>query len=277
MTPTDSPQEPRQTPWVPTRLIQRWPLIALAGLAGALVALLLSQARAPEYESSAALGVSIDYGRTVPLELIVEDRVLSRVAELITSDRTLSLLTYSLQSAYGVDPAWTTAAELRRHIRLDRKLAEWELVGIANDPERASEIANAWIEVSLSELDQAMTHAWNALRLQSAAIVVACSEMAEGAPTEFFWLCLAAGPELSEDRVTELRSEISLSRGVLPSISYEPLQAAVPEPTPIVWDRGVLILAGALAGMVVGVIVGGAAPKRKSASAVEAQADGHPD
>ena len=159
---------PDMPPWRPRQLVRRWPWIVLAGLAGALIGLLLSQTRPPQYESSAVMAVGIDYGRTAPLELIVEDRVLSQVAALITSDRTLTLLSETLRGDMGDDPAWSDPAELRRHVRLDRKLAEWHLAAISEDPRTASQVANAWMEVSLAELDEAMDHAWEAQRLQSA-------------------------------------------------------------------------------------------------------------
>jgi hypothetical protein len=128
----------------------------------------------------------------------------------------------------------------------------WKLVGIAADPQAAARLADAWLEVSLGELDEAMLHAWRALELQSAPIVVACSEMAHGAPVEFLWECLAAAPSPGPTVVAELRREIELSRGVLPVLSYTAQRRAEPPGSPVVWARGPLMGGGALFGVLLG-------------------------
>ena len=126
----------------------------------------------------------------------------------------------------------------------------------------AALIANTWLDVSQSELDEAMDHAWQALRLQSSVIVLACSEMSEGASSDFFWECLATGPVLDEARVEVLRQELELSRGVAPIVSYGSVQAAVANSLPVVWDRAPLVAGGALAGMIVGAVLALAVPRR---------------
>jgi hypothetical protein len=262
----DSPNDSTDSfDWRPDRLIRRWLWVAAGGVAGALLALVLSACLAPIYEASASLALGIDYPRTAPLDELSEIRVLDRVAALVTSDATLALVAQELQDRHGSQAAWSSAAELRKHTRLDRKAA-WDFVGIAEDPEDSARIANAWMDVSRSEINEAMDHAWQTLRLQSAVIVLACSEMSEGASSDFFWECLATGPVLDEAQVEALRQELEQSRGVTPIISYEPVQAAVADTSPVVWDRAPLVAGGALAGMVVGAVLALAVPRRPTAA-----------
>ena len=259
---------PQTADFRPDRLIGRWYFVAVAGVLCGLAALALSAARPQVYEAAAVLAVGIDYPRAAPLDELSENRVLDRAAALVSSDTTLTLVAEELQRRHGPLAAWSSPVEVRAHTRLDRKAAAWEFVGIAGDPEAAADIANAWLHVSVTDLDAAMDHAWQALRLQSQVIVLACSEMSMGASSDFFWECLATGPVLDEGDVEALRHELELSRGVAPIISYQPVQAAIPSSSPVVWDRAPLVAGGALAGIILGalLVLGWPAPTKASGS-----------
>lgn len=216
MTNTESPMaSPEIAGWRPDRVIRHWHWVATAGIAGALLALALATTRPPVYESAAVLAIGLDYPRTALLDELSENRVLDRIAALAVSDATIELVARQLQEGNSPQVAWSSPAELRRHTRLDRKASAWNFVGIAETPEDSALIANAWMEVTRAELDEAMGHAWQSLQLQSAVIVLACSEMSEGASSDFFWECLATGPVLDESRVAQLRREIELRKSVV--------------------------------------------------------------
>jgi hypothetical protein len=267
LTANNSPSEPSESGvWWPDRLIRRWVLLVIGGVVGGLFALALSTTRPPQYEAEAVLQIGVDYPRVVELDELPENRVLDRAAALIASDTTIALTTDRLQARYGQDPAWSSAAELRSHTRIDRETSAWGLVGIAETPEAAARIADAWLEVTQAELDQAMDHAWEALRLQSAAIILACSELSQGDSTDFFWQCIATGPNLDPARTAALRREIELSRGVSPILSYEPVRRAVPASSPVVWARAPLIVGGAVAGIILGGFLAVVLPSTRKAS-----------
>lgn len=254
------------------RLVLRWPVIFLAGLGGALLAMALGLALPPRYEASASLGISIDYGRTPPLELIVEDRALNRAAGLVTSAATIDRVGNSLEARFGENPAWSSRSALKGSMRVDSILAEWRLVVAGRDPEIAATIANVWAEIGLDELETASDHAWEALRIQSAPIVVACSELLVGASLESYWQCLAAGPNLTADQVSRLQEETRLSRGVLPILSFELLDEASPPQEPVAWSRTPLVVSGMLIGLGLGAVLAGAGfPRRKSADETHPQ------
>lgn len=237
------------------RIIRRWTWITLGGIAGALLAAIFAQTRPPVYEASAVLAVNLDYPRLVPLDLIVEDRLLNRVARVLTSDQTLDLVAAQLTGVFGESRAWSTRDELRRHLRLDTKLADWNLIGISEDPVEAAVLANTWAEVSLAVLDAAYDHAWAALALQEAPLVISCSELATGAPVSFFWECLTVGTRQSAEETEALRAELRLSRGVTPGLTYEAAEAAIVPGEPVVWSRGPLILSGMLLGLILGTVL----------------------
>lgn len=238
------------------RLAQRWPILLAAFLAGCLAGLLFSLVTPPIYQSTAAIAINIDYGRTQPLELIVEDRALDRVWQLLVSDETLLLTLERLQSSEGADEAWESLSALRSHVRLEQRLSRWELHGIHRDPRSAAAIANAWAATSLEQLQQAQMHAWNAVQLQGAPFLVQCFALyPAGVAPDALWECVASGPELTSEAVDVLRAEVEASHGILPNLAYELTEsAAVPE-KPVLWSRGLLVLAGGIAGLAAAMIL----------------------
>ena len=52
--------------------------------------------------------------------------------------------------------------------------------------------------------------------------------------------------------IQALQEEASLSRGILPAMSFSLLEQAYAPATPVIWGRGSLILAGALIGLLLG-------------------------
>jgi hypothetical protein len=137
---------------------------------------------------------------------------------------------------------------------LDKRLATWALAVLDTDPDFAATVAEKWAEKTLEAFDEANEHAWNAARLLGGSFVIQCEELIEeGEETDYFE-CVAFPQGVdAEDLTTQLETEVDLSRGVLPNISYELLQRPHPPEDPILWHRGWLILAGT----VVGVLVGG--------------------
>jgi hypothetical protein len=114
-------------------------------------------------------------------------------------------------------------------------------------------IANAWVDAAMQELTQAYDHAWKATILQGSAFDAACIQATPGpAIIDAYWQCLAGGVAVPPEKQAALRSEIEASHGILPIISFDRVARASPQSRPVVWERGVLVLAGALIGLLVG-------------------------
>jgi hypothetical protein len=235
------------------RLIQRWWLALAVGVVGAAIGLCLSTFIPARYEAIAVITISIDYGRTEELDLVVEDRVLDRVWVLFTSLETLEETQSQLQREHGGDDAWKDLPALEEHIRLDGYFSRWYFIGVDPDPVRAAWIANAWRDVSFSRLEEAMDHAWTAQAIQGVKFDVTCVEANQGQPVEAIWQCYTFGPDVTQDQINGLRSEIDASHGILPVLSYEIGESATPPGMPVQWQRGVLVLAGGMLGLIIGV------------------------
>jgi hypothetical protein len=238
------------------KAIRQWPIIVGIGLVGAVFGFLISLLLRPRYEAKATLAVNIHYGITEPLELVVEDRALNRVAAIIQSDTVIQRALDNLEATIRSQRGWMEATDVLQTLRLDRRLAEWDLVAIDPDPVVAANLAQAWAEAALPVLDEASEHAWRALTFMADnPFKVGCVPSSEivGDPEIIDWVCCAQ-PEIldSEKLPDELQKEITLSRGMLPNISYELIREARPPIDPVIWARGSLILSGTLIGLILG-------------------------
>ncbi len=245
------------------RVRSRWHWLLLAILVGAALGWAFSQVRPPMYRAKAILAVSNDYGLTGPLELVVEDRALDRVYQLILADDTLLQAMEELKGTDPSDPAWGDLVALRKRVMLEQRLAGWELTATDRDPVTAARIANAWAAAAIAQLGAAQQHAWKVQELRGAPLMVECFRLLpQPAPEARFWECVTDVPALDPEQQARLRAEVEASRGILPSLSFEWVEHAQPPSGPVVWDRGALVLAGAALGLVAGVWISLVAPRR---------------
>ena len=252
------------------RLLARWIVLVAFGVGGAVVGLAYSALHPPRYEAKAVLGVSISYAVTESLELIVEDRVLGRAAGVILSDDVLSRVLDELPAAVRQQQGWQVPSDLRGSLRIDQRLAEWELVTVHEDPVLAATVSQVWAEAALQALDEATAHAWRASTLVGQKLDLECIPVVEvqnGAPVTV-WDCTVLPPLTDPAAIeAELVNETALSRGIVPDLTHELLREAAPPDQPVLWARGPLVLAGALAGVVIGIGLGLLPSRRTKASA----------
>jgi hypothetical protein len=235
-----------------SRISSNWKWLIIGGVAGAIGGLIFSLLFPPRYEAVSAIAINIDYGRTEIFELVVEDRILDRVWQLAVSDETYLETKSYLEATVGQTDSWATVGELKDHTRLDARLSRWEFIGIEENPTIAMEISNAWLTIFHTRLDEAYDHAWNAVTLQGANFDVSCVELQAGAVEEFFWKCISIDPEMLEDVADQLRVEIEASHGILPFLSFEPVQEASVPDRAVLWPRGLITFSGSAVGFILG-------------------------
>ncbi|GMR10841.1 MAG: hypothetical protein BMS9Abin28_1665 [Anaerolineae bacterium] len=243
------------------RILDRWYLLLLAGLAGGLAGLIFSVVRAPVFEADAVVAINIDYGRTEPLELIVEDRALDRVWQFLTSDQILTAASEKLSAQSASSTAWESPESMREYVRLEARLSDWHFIARNEDPETAAMIANAWAEAGIEGLDEAYAHAWTAFSLQNGQLDVFCFEQSQPLTPDSIANCLASGPNVDSEKLESLIGEIAASHGILPSLSYELMRSATPPDSPVVWNRGALVISGAVIGLLIAGVVLALYPK----------------
>lgn len=235
------------------RLLSYWPVLVATGLLGGILGLAASQLLEPEYQSEAVLGVNINYGITESLELVVEDRVLGRVAAVVVADSTLEGALDGLPTQLLGERGWSDPGDLRPSLRLDRRLGEWALVATDQDPAIAALLADAWAEAAVGQLDEAIPHAWRAAALATGPFDIDCAQERNGDTVN--WICVPSEGQIDPEALEgEIQTEAELSRGIPPILSYELLQSAQVPNSPVIRGRGTLSLAGATAGFMVGLI-----------------------
>jgi hypothetical protein len=199
------------------------------------------------------LPISIDYGRTQPLELIVEDRLLDRVWAHFTSDIVVNDAVARLAEVRGEAAPLMTADAFRANSRLEARLSRWTFIGSSSIPGEAADMANAWADAAATALETALDHAWRAVELQRGTFYATCIQLLEVPTRTGFWECFSRGPNVDADQVVTLRAEIEAAHGISPMLSHEPVERAIPPSGPVVYERGWLIMAGTLIGLLSGI------------------------
>ena len=258
-------------------LIYRWPILLSLGFFGVLVGLVVSYSQKPRYEAEAMMGINIQYGVIEPLELVVEDRAQNRVAEVILADSTLLQVWDNIEQTVRQEQGWQDPTDLRQFLRLDRGLSAWGFVVTNSDPVLAAQISNLWMETSLADLTEAQDHAWQAVALMGEdTFRLDCEQyLLSSEPVETYATRCDLEPISldAEALAGQLRTEIDLSRGILPVFSFEALNAAEAPGNPVIYPRGVLLLSGALIGLLIGVWIVLALPRREFTQAGAVEAD----
>ena len=235
------------------RLMRRWPWLLMAIIVGGALGLQAATLYPPVYEAVAVVGVGIDYGRTLPLDDEALRHAFDRTREVFLADETLEVVRAA--EAQGAHPV--SANEVRDSLRLSEIGGGWELGVRAASPDAAARLANAWAAASLEALRVAAEHAWRAAELQSKWYITGCEFQPAATPSmPAAWACTTAPEEYDpEQTLSALEEEAVLSRGILPSMSFSMLQEATPPGTPLAGSRGMSVLAGLIAGAVVGLML----------------------
>jgi len=233
------------------RALGRWPWISLATVAGGILGLIASLGRPPVYRSSAMIEVGVDYNRTAAMRDLTMEQAFDRVRALLLADETLAGAIRQSGEEGRID-----VPEMRSRIRLAHRLGEWEMFVDGEDPLETVALANAWAEVALERIEEAMRHALRAAEWQWALYDASCQLRAkETAPQTPVWVCRSDVGEADPESVpSTLLEEASLSHGILPIFTYSLLQRATAPDRPVLWDRGPLVLGGTIAGAMSGFV-----------------------
>ena len=232
----------------------KWVLVLMAAIAGGIVGLGLSEIRPPRYQAIAALGIGIDYGRTLRLDPLTERKALNRVRSLLLSDDTLQGAISLMDDSVEGDEGLADLSILRQRIRLGEKGGRWELAVVSEHPDLAAIAANAWADSALSALETAVLHAWRVAELQGMLFDVGCRLEPMQVDIELVvWRCEEGSVPSEPMRISaEALEEATQSRGILPAISFSMLERAFPPTQPVLWGRGLMALSGALIGLLLG-------------------------
>jgi hypothetical protein len=184
-----------------------------------------------------------------------QDQFIFAVESLLSSQEVLDKTNEQLiQQDVGVDPF-----VYGENVSIERRRANLYLSVRSAEPEAAAKAANIWAENAYRALAEAHRHALNAETLRDYMDAIGTCPPATESSVGTIDFCGNVTPEeiqQSLDRAAAaIEEEISLSKGILPTINFSySSEASIPE-EPAARNRYFVILGGALAGFAIGAVI----------------------
>ena len=231
-----------------------WLGVAGIMLIGALIGFSLSIFLAPKYEAIARLTTNLEVVTDTNVTEIMVDAQIDIVGTLVFHPDVVERVQKSLS-----DQGKTyTATELIKKTKIERQLMSTMIKVRDTDPEVAALIATTWAEKTYERLNEAYPHALALSEAKaSQAMLTGCLDdpLKQALPFCQSLTLEQANQLLSETESVILR-ESPLSLGLTGELNVSQYQPAAIPDRPIAFQRSTLILAGALAGLVLALILG---------------------
>jgi hypothetical protein len=246
--------------FAPLELLQaalnKWWLVSLLTLLGGLVGWVIYLFQPPIYEARASILVSVDFSNTGMLTQFEEDLMMDAVGNLLRSNDVIQrVVERAARQGLQVNSEnfFSTAF-------LERRLGTWELRVRDASPQSAAVLANIWLEEGYSVLSGAYQHAVSAQALtRHLSSLERCLQHAATSETSAYF-CNGQDLPAIQSELQEtaglLAAEQLASRGILAGTVLGPPQEAAPPGRPLAASRGLIILAGALVGLLLGFMLG---------------------
>jgi hypothetical protein len=245
------------------RAMHLWWLIAVCVLLGGVAGWTFSMFRHPVYEATAFYDVSVDQPELArrlgldpqtPLGFSAIRPYIDPAANVFYQEETQNELFAAAQSQ-GI-PAEAVDFSSNDLI-LDRSGALWYVTVRNADAELAARLANLWLELADTRIRAMLAHAYSAESLETVRSAVMqcfsslnltkaneCAGTAFNTPVEFETYIAGLDRQIAAER--------QASGGVDTVLEVELGRAAQPPAEPVLYRQGTLILAGSLAGFLVG-------------------------
>jgi hypothetical protein len=232
-----------------TMILRWWWLLAFGILVGAGLGWTAHKLQPPIYEARAVISTNINFSRTGALTDIEEDNAMGVVGDLIDSR---DVMARTVLAANGAGNS-IQLDEFRQAASIDRTDADWYLRVRSRDPQSAAQLANLWSQAAYSALKVALGHALIADGLQRHQDgLVTCLERL----TEISPVMAGCNRQLTDiqqelkDTSAQVFEETLASKGILPAMAFQISQPADIPLSPAASNRGLMILSGGLAGLV---------------------------
>lgn len=238
-------------------VVSTWWLISILAIAGGLIGWLISLTKPPMYEARASMMILLDANKWNKVSGYQSDILPSNINALISPQ----VLGTGLIAEYGESCGDLAGVEMQ----IERRESQWSLVVRCPDAQGAADLVNGWAETALSVLAEAYDHSLNVEALAiNLNILIACKDDPDaGICGEISDLDSLQGRILSLR--DELEQERQASRGINPGLSFRIESYATIPAKPASNDPGALILAGMVAGLIIGILVATIRPRNRLA------------
>jgi len=245
--------------------LNRWWIMVLLVSGGGIGGLVFHKMIPPVYEAKAVLQVNIDVSQYC-LTQYEADRALSIVSMLISSPDVKQAVVNQAQSSG--QPVTLTRFQQSSVLEIRQSIIEMRVRD--QDPVAAAVLANLWAEIAYDRLIQAQEHAIKANRLQQQLTGWLICLPGYVTPTPGSSPSILVVPSWNEkcqnyttEKIEEIQSQLSAeidteqrqSLGVLPFLNFVLAEKASVPDQPILYGQGIVVLAGAVVGLVVSVWV----------------------
>lgn len=240
-----------------------WWLMALCIVLGGAAGWIFSLFRHPVYEATAFYRVSVDNAvlarrlgldPQIPLGFSAVRPYIDPPANVFYQEETQK----DLFAAAGSQGIAAEAVDFSSHdLILDRNGAIWYVTVRNGDAEMAARLANLWLELVDARVRAMLAHAYSAESLEAVRSAVMlcfsslnlteaneCAGTAFSTPAEFEAYAAGLDRQIAAERLA--------SGGMDTVLRVDPDRPAVPPAAPVLYRQGTLILAGGLAGFLVG-------------------------
>jgi len=238
--------------------VRKWPLIILLALAGFGFAYLYANQHPPQYEAHVKASFGLNYDRDTPLRQREQDLAETKVIQYLVSEEMIAEALLNLDADLQSDESHYALPEMNTTIRLERRISDFVLIVVGEEPEFILALANAWAEVIEQAFPVAYSHALqaNAIEQQIKIANYGIVQMnASNVPPAENDVTISQTERLIEELVERLAQEIELSHGVASFISFEINSDAYLYEVPVTYGRAGLLFSGTGIGILTGLLV----------------------
>jgi len=233
-------------------MAKHWLLLAILMILGGFGGLLFSHLQPALYESSAAFGVTIDYTQTGALSDVQEDQAMRGVGSVLLSDMLIEETLQQFNDQGGLDLG---EEEFRSNAFADRGDFRWVIRYRDTDPERALRIVKQWAESAQTQFNEYLAHAQTAeTYLRAMDDLRGCFQAGAAGDYENFCGFGSSDSLLMEiARLSEMTQQEKMSsQGLFYALSVNLIQEAELPAAPVRYQTAILVLSGALCGLLAG-------------------------
>ncbi len=232
-----------------------WYLLVIVMIIGGLAGLGATTFLPEVYESNAAFNVTIDYTQTGMLSDVEEDQAMRGVGDIIFSDE----ITNETLAALEEQGMQLTKDEFYDNAIFDREEFRWAIRYRDADPQIAYTVVETWGREADRVLQDSLEHARLASSYQGVLTgLESCLQRTTGAGSgvEDCSLENIDNILMEIEQISALiKTEKELSKGLLPALSIQMLEEAKVPSRPMRYQVNVLVLNGALIGLLVMLVI----------------------
>lgn len=227
-------------------------MLVLAGLAGAAVGWGIFTAKTPQYQAEGTIAVGIDFTRTGQLSDIEEDQMLGIIGDILVSP---DVITAVIEGA-GDRQIGLDEDTFKQITRAERRQNQWVLIVRHPDAATAQALAELWTRAGYSQLVTSMGHAERAGHLQRYLDALeSCLQHVAGSNPAAGLCGIKDLPGLQKELETAgalMIVDKTAGMGMLPGTTITLASLPQHPEGPAVFKQGQLVLAGCLAGLLLG-------------------------